>query len=264
MSSASAKVSAPGQMTMKSWTSTRRAACAPPPKIWISGSGRRTVASPPRWRQSGRPCGGGRRVQRPPWRPRRWRCRRAGALSGVPSSAIRAGSTPAWSAASMPGQEPAAISPSTIADGARHVEAAEGRAAVAQVDRLARCRSRRRPARWRGRLAPPASRTSASTVGRPRESQTRRPLHARDLVIARHHPSPKPARPRCSDVREARRRGDHAASRRAADACACPRRAVMYSTGDLPSIAREEQRRAAAPPRAPRAPPAVSQSTPAR
>jgi hypothetical protein len=27
---------------MKSWTSTRRPACAPPPKIWISGSGIRT------------------------------------------------------------------------------------------------------------------------------------------------------------------------------------------------------------------------------
>ena len=35
-------------MTMKSWMSTRRPACAPPPKIWISGSGRRTR---PRLRQ---------------------------------------------------------------------------------------------------------------------------------------------------------------------------------------------------------------------
>ena len=31
---------------MKSWTSTRRAACAPPPKIWISGSGMRDLAAP--------------------------------------------------------------------------------------------------------------------------------------------------------------------------------------------------------------------------
>ncbi len=35
-----------GDITMKSWMSTRRPACAPPPKIWISGSGRRTAPSP--------------------------------------------------------------------------------------------------------------------------------------------------------------------------------------------------------------------------
>ena len=33
------KLDAPRAITMKSWMSTRRPACAPPPKIWISGSG---------------------------------------------------------------------------------------------------------------------------------------------------------------------------------------------------------------------------------
>ena len=40
---------------MKSWTSVRRPAWAPPPKIWISGIGIVTGASPARKRQSGIP-----------------------------------------------------------------------------------------------------------------------------------------------------------------------------------------------------------------
>ena len=42
-------------MTMKSWISTLRPACAPPPNIWISGSGIVIVPSPARCRHNGRP-----------------------------------------------------------------------------------------------------------------------------------------------------------------------------------------------------------------
>ena len=38
-SSAWSNEDASGATTMKSWISTRLPACAPPPKIWISGSG---------------------------------------------------------------------------------------------------------------------------------------------------------------------------------------------------------------------------------
>ena len=41
------------QMIMKSCTSTRAAACAPPPKIWICGTGSATRRSPARFFQSG-------------------------------------------------------------------------------------------------------------------------------------------------------------------------------------------------------------------
>ena len=62
-------------------------------------------------------------------------------------------------------------------EGAGHVPAAEGGAAVAPVDRLVAARRgagrRDRPAARAG-----AGRTSTSTVGRPRESQTRRALTA--------------------------------------------------------------------------------------
>ncbi|SHU75653.1 Uncharacterised protein [Mycobacteroides abscessus subsp. abscessus] len=42
--------------TMKSWTSVRRAACAPPPITWISGSGIAAGLSPIRYRHNGIPC----------------------------------------------------------------------------------------------------------------------------------------------------------------------------------------------------------------
>ena len=43
-----AKLVAAGQTIMKSCISTRRSACAPPPKIWICGKGRRCASGPPR------------------------------------------------------------------------------------------------------------------------------------------------------------------------------------------------------------------------
>ena len=55
MSSASANVVAPTGITIRSWMSMRRPACAPPPKIWISGSGSVTASRPARWRHSGSP-----------------------------------------------------------------------------------------------------------------------------------------------------------------------------------------------------------------
>ena len=71
-----------------------------------------------------------------------------------------------------------------VGDGARHVEAAEPLAAVAQLERLAR--AGRRSGRGDGAAtAPPDSRISASTVGRPRESHTRRPrTEAIDVVMS--------------------------------------------------------------------------------
>ena len=78
----------------------------------------------------------------------------------------------AWSSAAQAGDR-ARDPPSTWPSACMHVEAAERCAAVAQVERFAAF-----PASAGGRDgaagAPPASTTSASTVGRPRVSQTRR------------------------------------------------------------------------------------------
>ena len=75
---------------MKSWMSTRRPAWAPPPKIWISGSGSSTVAlageiAP----QRHAPAAAAAREHRQRDRGQ-WHCRRAATWFGVPSSAISA------------------------------------------------------------------------------------------------------------------------------------------------------------------------------
>ena len=118
------------------------------------------------------------------------------ALFGVPSSAIRAPSIAAWSAASRPASAGGDLVVH-VGDraGARRGRRTRRRRRAGRPPR--RCRSRRRPARSRGPTAPPASATSASTVGRPRESQTRRPC---TFAIARWamlslSVAPEPLRP---------------------------------------------------------------------
>ena len=163
------------RLTMKSWMSTRRAAWAPPPKSWISGSGSRG------WRDLRRDASTERHA-----------CSRRGGMGdgerhgdhGIAAEArlvrraVEVDQAP--SIAFLVGDVEAGERCGDLAvhggDGAGHVVAAE-----------ARCRRRggRRaspepveaPAGAMARPdAPPARMTSASTVGRPRESQTRRPI----------------------------------------------------------------------------------------
>ncbi len=82
--SAWSKLVADSAITIRSWMSMRRPACAPPPKIWISGSGSVTglpCAEVTPQRLAVRSRG---RVQRRPSTPRSWRCRR-----GAPCWACR-------------------------------------------------------------------------------------------------------------------------------------------------------------------------------
>ena len=98
---ASPKVHAPTGITMKSCTSTRRLACAPPPKICTSGIGRRTGWSPARCFHSGSPraaaaaCAIAIDVATVALPPRF-------AFCGVPSSPAITASHPPWSSASRP------------------------------------------------------------------------------------------------------------------------------------------------------------------
>ena len=76
-----------GQTTMKSWMSTRRPACAPPPKIWICGIGSSVGIGAAEVLVQRHAVRRGRRMRR----GHRHRERRVGAeagLSGVPSSSI--------------------------------------------------------------------------------------------------------------------------------------------------------------------------------
>ena len=70
------------------------------------------------------------------------------------------------SAASRP-MSARAISPFTLRDGARHIEAAQRVAAIAQIDALRAIRARRRPARSRGR----SRRTPAALRLRPSDGR---------------------------------------------------------------------------------------------
>ena len=170
---------APTAMTMKSCTSTRRPAWAPPPKIWISRQRQHRVraAAPRDSATAARRRRRRRRAPRPST-PRRARCRRAGALFGRAVERDQRASTASWSAASRP------------ASAARDLAARPRRPRRARRGR--RTRRRRRAGR---RASPAAGRgagrrdgaadarrrrasTSTSTVGRPRESQTRRPWTA--------------------------------------------------------------------------------------
>ena len=144
-SSASSNDVAPSGITIRSWMSMRRPACAPPPKIWISGSGKRDRAR----RRPGSATAA--RRARPPRRARPratrrpWRCRR-----GAPCSACRRARSARRRC--RPGRARrgrrarARDGAATLRDRLRDVDAAEARAAVAQVDRFARAarRARRR------------------------------------------------------------------------------------------------------------------------
>ena len=134
-SSASAKVDAPTGITMKSWMSTRRPAWAPPPKIWISGSGSRAGASPRRWRHSGRPaaaaaaCSPAIETAMSALPPRRLR-------SSVPSRLISVRSRAAWAVTPRPRRAGCDLLVD-VAHRGQYVVPAEARAAVPQIERLA-------------------------------------------------------------------------------------------------------------------------------
>ena len=69
-----------GQTIMKSWMSTRRPACAPPPKIWICGIGSSVAPSPPSRRRATHRATPQPRAQ-PPSTPRASRWHRDGTWS---------------------------------------------------------------------------------------------------------------------------------------------------------------------------------------
>ena len=214
----------PGQTTMKSWTSTRRPACAPPPKIWISGSGssvaagrRRDAATAARRRAAAAACAAAIETAIVALPPRR-------DLSGVPSSSIRRASSAAWSAASMPGQRRRDLAVH-VATARVHVVAAEGRAAVAQVDAPRRVPVEAPAGAMARPIAPPASCTSASTVGRPRVSQTRRPRRTCAIAVSAHTSELHGPRPRARRASRSRPAASRSAPRHAPDALlVAPRR----------------------------------------
>ena len=222
---------------MKSWMSTRRPACAPPPKIWISGSGKRDRAvageiAPQRHAARGR---GG--VQRRPSRSRSMALPPSRALFGVPSSAISARVDRRLVGDVHAERAPRAISPLTSATARATSSPPKPAAAVAQVDGLAACRVEAPAGAMARPVAPLASTHSASTVGRPRESQTRRPCtpmrsSVMRVIVTRSGSCAQAARIVAS------RAGGASTSRRARRGA--PRSlsalvASMYSTGDLPS-----------------------------
>ena len=200
---------------MKSWMSTRLPACAPPPKIWICGIGTRVASAPPidsykgMRRDVATACAAASETASVAFAPRR-------DLLGVPSRSIRRRSSAVWSSAAMP-RNALAISPSTLATArctSRPPNAAPpSRSSIAsRVPFDAPAGQIARP------NAPSSSVTSASTVGRPRLSQTRRACTvriARRTLIAR---APRAMRSRSfADDRGARRESAarHAAPRRA-------------------------------------------------
>ena len=171
-----------------------------------------------------------------PSTPRASRWRRAGTCSACRRARSAAASSAAWSSAAMP-ITARAISPLTLRDRALHVEAAEarGRRRAARAPRACPCDA---PAGTIARpTAPPSSVTSASTVGRPRLSQTRRACTKRISLGFRRLLIDQPV----AGARLRRRRSggpaDHAAVSPAPRRTSSPLRlaSVMYSTGDLPS-----------------------------
>ncbi len=215
---------------MKSWMSTRRPACAPPPKIWICGIGINVAPVPPRIspeRHAARRRGGVRRGHR----DRERRVGAQAALRGVPSSAIRRASSAAWSSAAAPTQRAARSRSLTSATARCTSRPPKRAAAVAQVERLARAGRCARRERSRGPSRRRCSVTSASTVGRPRLSQTRRAWIER-IVVGHRSSSSAPRgthRPQAGHRMLQQRARDAPHLRRVAAA------SVTYSTGDLPS-----------------------------
>ena len=133
------------------------------------------LAAAARWRYSGslRRGRGGVRVGQ------RHRQQRVGAEAATCSRCRRASiifaSRPAWSCASRPSSASRSIGVDVRDRLAARPCPVALRVAVAQLHRLARCRSRRPRAPRRGPCAPDSRITSASTVGLPRESMISRP-----------------------------------------------------------------------------------------
>ena len=157
--------------------SRRPDACAPPPRIWISGSGSVAASPPPRWRHSGSPAAAAAAcaaaidtamVALPPSRR----------FSGVPSSSISRASIAAWSAASRPisagAMTSVTLATARVTSSPPNASPPSRRSTASPLPVDAPAGAIARP------TAPPARCSSASTVGRPRLSQTRRPQHLHD------------------------------------------------------------------------------------
>ena len=196
---------------MKSWMSVRRPACAPPPNICTCGVGSSAASGPPRYWYSGTPC-----AAAAAWAAAIDTASVALApsldLLGVPSSSIRRSSSAAWSLAAMP-ITARAMSPLTCATARCTSRPPCGwppsrSSSASRVPLLAPAGTIARP------TAPPTSRTSASTVGWPRLSHTRRActkrisLGFRRLLIDQPVAGARPRRPRSGGP------ADHAACRR--------------------------------------------------
>src|SRR6202158_601662 len=172
---------APTGITMNSWKSTLLSACAPPLRMFIIGTGNTLAAAPPRYRYRGRAQAFAdaraaaietARIAFAPSRP----------LLGVPSNSMSLASSVRWSAASTPARA-SAISPLTLATACR---TPLPRYCVLSPSRnsTASCSPVDAPLGTMARaLAPPSRKTSASTVGLPRESSTWRPRISAILVI---------------------------------------------------------------------------------
>ncbi len=173
---------------MKSWMSTRRPACAPPPKIWISGSGTTAfggVAEQVAHRSACQPPP--RRRAAPPSIPRPARCRRAGFFAVCRRGRSGRGRSPPGRPRPCP-ISAAAISP-LIAATAPRTSRPPSRRRRRAVRPPRPSRSRRRPARSRGRpRRPPAAirprrsggRANPIRAGRaPRQCACRSPAHPR-------------------------------------------------------------------------------------
>ena len=210
--------------------STRRPACAPPPKIWICGSGSSVAvgaAEVALQRHAARP----RRRHAPrPSRPRAWRWRRGATCSAC--RRVRSGARRA-----RPGRRRRGRPRRGRSRRSRGRRRASRRSRRTPRRRRAgraprRCRSTRRPARSPGRRRRRRAATSASTVGRPRLSQTRRPCTNGDRGVG-HAASSFAQAWRTSPRRST---GLDAATRRAMRRTrSLSGSSVMYSTGDLPS-----------------------------
>ena len=227
-------------MTMKSWTSTRRPAWAPPPKIWISGSGstapsRAAEMAPERHARRGRGGVG---------HGHRGRDQRVAAEPRLVRRAVerdqRAGRPP-------PGRRrpcrraPGRSRASTAATAPRTSWPPKRRAAVAQVDRLAG--ARRGAGRRDGAPGRAAGERHLDLDGRP---AARIPdaaaVHARDGGFG--HASAGRLRAQARAHRGERVDGAASSSRRATPPDpVLVASTVTYSTGDLPSTRAEQQRR---------------------
>ncbi len=154
---------------MNSWKSTLLSAWAPPLRTFIIGTGRTCAASPPRYFHSGRPsstaaaCAAASETPRMALAPSR-------DLLGVPSSSMRARSSPSWSVASRPATA-WAISPLTFATA--RVTPLPSQASPPSRSSVASNSPVEAPDGTAARPCEPERRwSSTSTVGLPRESRT--------------------------------------------------------------------------------------------